>query len=455
MRRTFLPILLIFLLFTSCEPARPTNEQGYEVVTHPDGPLYVGDRVSFEVLSPAGESVGEVVEASLDGEALASASFAPFGIGGRDQATFWWAWNTAGLEPGSYTVSFTLGSGYSWEEEISLRPAGQVPPPEPEAAWASTTTECCVIYYITGTDAERDIAALSALADEKSDAVAAQMGADLQEHIPIIFMPRVIGHGGFAWDGVYISYLDENYVGNEMDMVLHHEFVHYYDDWIGGEYMPTILQEGLAVYLSGGHFKPEPLSPRAAALLELGWYLPLETLANDFYNQQHDIGYLEAAALIQYLYETYGPGAFMEFYRTIPLPDGKSDAQVLDEALSDQFGVSLADLESAFKNYLSSQPVTADIRTDLELSVAYFDTLRRYQSLLDPSAYFLTAWLPDGKAMRDMGIVADFTRRPRGWKNWLVEAMLLRVHDELFRGDYKATARTLDWTDWVLDALEP
>jgi hypothetical protein len=455
MRRTLLPILLITLLLAVCGSNPQASEQGYEVVTHPDGPLYVGDRVSFEVFAPAGESTGETVQASFDGQSLGSTTFAPFGLGQRDQATFWWVWDTSGLEPGRYTVTFTLGSGYSWEGEIRLRPADRLPPPEPEAVWASTTTECCTIYYITGTDAERDMTTLSVLADEESDAVAAQMGTTLQERIPIIFMPRVIGHGGFAWDGVYISYLDENYVGNEMDMVLHHEFVHYYDDWIGGEYMPAILQEGLAVHLSGGHFKPEPLGPRAAALLDLGWYLPLETLADDFYNQQHDIGYLEAAALVQYLHETYGPGAFMEFYRTIPFPDGRSEAQVLDQALRDQFGVSLPDLESAFKNYLSSQTVTDDIRTDLELSVGYFDTLRRYQSLLDPSAYFLTAWLPDGKAMRDLGIVADFTRRPRGWKNWLVETMLLHIHDELFSGDYKAAARTLDWTGWVLDALEP
>ncbi len=452
MRRT-IPLLTVFLLLAACTPT--ALESGYDVITHPDGPLYVGDRVSFEVFAPQGESTGEVVEVSFDEQTLGSASFAPFGIGQRDQATFWWVWDTSGLEPGDYSVTFTLGSGYSWVEEISLLPASQVPPPEPEAAWTSTTTECCIIYYITNTDAARDIEILSALADEESEVVATQMGAELQERIPIIFMPRVIGHGGFAWDGVYISYLDGNYVGNEMDMVLHHEFVHYYDDWIGGEYMPTMLQEGLAVYLSGGHFKLEPIGPRAAALLDPGWYIPLKTLADDFYNQQHDVGYLEAAALVQYLYETYGPGEFIEFYRTIPYPDGTTDSGILDEALRDQFGLSLADLETAFKNYLSSQPVTDDIRTDLELTVSYFDALRRYQSLLDPSAYFLTAWLPGGQAMRDQGIVADFTRRPRGWQNWLVEKMLVRVHDELFGGDYEGAARSLEWTNWVLDVLGP
>jgi hypothetical protein len=413
----------------------------------------VGDQISFEVLAPAEQSGGETVTASLDGQALGSASFGPYGIGQRQEAVFWWTWDTHGLEPDRYTLTFTLGSGYSWTETISLQAADRVPPPEPDAHWASTTTACCNIYYITGTDAARDIAYLSETADQQSDAVAAQMGSSLEERIDLIFMPRVVGHGGFTWDGVYISYLDGNYVGNEMDIVLHHEFVHYYDGWIGGGYRPSIFQEGLAVYLSGGHFKPEPIVPRAAALLGLGWYIPLETLANDFYNQQHEIGYMEAAALVQYLYEMYGPGAFNEFYRTIQPPDGQTDGQVIDAALRDNFGVSFSDLEIAFKAYLDSQSVPDNVRTDLEVTVNFFDTLRRYQSLLDPSAYFLTAWLPDGRVMRERGIVADFTRHPKGLGNLVVERLLIRAHDEWFGENYQSAKTVLKWINRLLDLI--
>ncbi len=452
MRRTALFILCL-LLIVSCSPQGEND--GYAVIMHPDGHLYVGDRVSFEILPPSGEFSSEVVEVKIGDTVLGSAPFTTFGIGQRKQATLWWTWDTSGLKAGKYSLTFKLSNGPSWEEQVLLLPTALVPPPGPEAVWASTTTDCCTLYYITGTDAARDIDYLSSLADEQADLVAAQVGATLQDRIPLIFMPRVIGHGGFAWDGVYISYLYENYVGNEMELVLHHEFVHYYDNWIGGEYMPSILQEGLAVYLSGGHFKPEPIGPRAAALLELGWYIPLSDLADDFYNQQHDIGYLEAAALIQFLNLTYGPSAFIEFYRTIPYPQGISEAQVLDEAFFQMFGRSLMEMEAAFLDYLSIQPITDDIRIDLELTVAYFDAVRRYQSLLDPSAFFLTAWLPDGRAMRDMGIVADLTRRPSTWKNHLVESMLIRIHDELFSGEYDHARRSLVWTNWLLERLEP
>ncbi len=460
MRRTLTFSLFTFLLFTfllssSCAPVRPAEQ--ISVIPHPGGPLYVGDQVSFEILAPAatGDQTGSV-EVAFDGQQLGSAGFAPYGIGGRSQATLWWVWDTRDLEPGPYTLTFTrLPDNTTWTETFPLHPADQAPPPEPEAHWVSTVTVCCNLYYVTGTAAERDIAALSQEADEQSAVVSARMGSSLSERIDIIFMSRLVGHGGFAWNGIYASYLDENYIGNDMSILFHHEFVHYYDSALGGGYLPAMLQEGLAVYLTGGHFKPEPLGARAAALLDLGWYIPLTTLADDFYNQQHDIGYLEAGALVEYLVETYGWGAFNEFYRTIPAPDDQTVSAVLDTALRDHFGVSFADLETAYLASLQSQPVTEAVRTDLQLTVTFFDTVRRYQEAFDPSAYFLTAWLPDGSVMRQRGIVADFLRPPEGWDNRLLESLLIRAHGELFSGDYKRAERTLKWANWIMDGITP
>ena len=455
MRRSKLTFfLLVFFFVTSCSPIQPAEKM--DVLTHPDGPLYVGDQVSFEVLTPSTTKMQDsTVEVKFNGKALGSASFSPFGIGGRDQATLWWVWNTRDLKPGRYTLTFTrLPDNFTWNETVSLHPAGQVPPPEPQAHWASTTIPCCVLFYITGTAAERDIATLSQEADEQSDAVAAQIGSKLNTPIDLIFMPRVIGQGGFTSGGVYVSYLEGNYIGNEMPILFHHEFVHYYDGVVGGDYRPSIFQEGLAVYLTGGHFKPEPLGPRPAALLDLGWYIPLANVADDFYNQQHDIGYLEAATLVKYLVETYGWGAFNEFYRTIPAPNGQKNSAVIDTALRQHFGISFADLETAYLKALRAQPFTDNERTDLRLTVEFFDTVRRYQKDLDPSAYFLTAWLPDGSVMRQRGIVADFLRHPNGSDNRLVKSLLVRAQQELFSGDYAGTERTLKWANRILLLLE-
>ena len=115
--------------------------------------------------------------------------------------------------------------------------------------------------------------------------------------------------------------------------------------------------------------------------------------------------------------------------------------------------LSFANLETAYLAYLRKQPFTEDQRADLQVTVEFFDTVRRYQAALDPSAYFLYAWLPDGSVMRQRNIVADFLRHPEGWENRLGEALLERAHAEWFSGDYAGAERTLQWTNRFLNIL--
>jgi hypothetical protein len=450
-----LALLLVFFLLLSCISVQPAEDP--IVIPHPDGPLYAGDQVSFEILLPAATSdKTDSVVVTFNGQELGRTGLGSYGIGGRRQATLWWVWDTHNLKPGSYTLIFTrLPENITWHENFILHPADQVPASEPDAHWASNTSTCCNLYYITGTAAERDITTLSQEADEQSASVSTQMGSSLSERVDIILMSRVVGQGGFTWSGIYISYLDDNYLGSNLPILFHHEFVHYYDGALGGTYLPSMLQEGLAVYLTGGHFKRESLGLRAAALLDLGWYIPLSTIADDFYNQQHDISYLEAGALVQYLVETYGWGAFNEFYRTIPAPENQTNSAVMDNALQDHFGVSFAGLETAYIAYLKSQPISQTERIDLQTTVNFFDTVRRYQEAYDPSAYFQTAWLPDGSVMRQRGIVVDFLRHPEGWDNQLFESLLIRSNRKLFSGNYNSARSTLKWTNWIMTTVKP
>jgi hypothetical protein len=278
-------------------------------------------------------------------------------------------------------------------------------------------------------------------------------GRTFPEPVMITLMPRTLGHGGFTTDGIYVSYLDRNYAGNATTQVIHHELAHLLDAQIGGGYRPTILVEGLAVYVSGGHFKQELLLPRAAALFEPGWYIPMVELIDNFYPQQHEVGYLEAGALVQYLVEEYGWTAFDDFYRHMPDPGYRYPSEVMDISLQEKFGLTLAELEADFIACLNNQPVTNAIRDDLRLTVRFYDTVRRYQQRLDPSAYFMTAWLPDGVTMRQNGIVADLLRRPDRWKNRQIEVLLVRADGELRLGDYVQAKKTLDWINWLLDVI--
>ena len=441
--------LVLLVLMTACNPVK--QAEPFTVITHPDGPLYAGDQVSFEIVSADSTDVSNnQVQVSIEGRTLASAGFGPYGVGGRNEAIFWWAWDTHELQPGSYTLTFTLlPEGPEWENIITLHPADEIPSPGPSARWTSTTSNCCTIYYISGTNAARDIETLRQITDTQAAGVEDALDADFNGAVTISFLPRTLGQGGFTTESIYVSYLDQNYAGSTTAQVLHHEMTHLLDAQLGGGYRPVLFVEGLAVYISGGHFKPEPILPRAAALSGLGWYIPLEKLADDFYPQQHETGYLEAAALIAYMVQVYGWPAFNDFYRHIPDPGSLKPSQAINRALKERFGISFSELEQNFKTYLKSQPVTEDIRTDLRLTVQFYDTVRRYQQGLDPSAYYMTAWLPDGKSMRERGIVADFLRHPRGFENRLLESMLVGADRNLRAGNYTQ----VEWSLRIINVL--
>jgi hypothetical protein len=432
------------------------EEESFTVRYHPDGPLYAGDQVSIEVIAPPGLDLEEKeVQIQVEEETtveLGTFGFGPYGIGGRFQATSTWGWDTRDLEPGDYSLTFSiLPEGEAWTETVLLHPAEEVPPPEPQAHWESVESECCIIHYITGTDAARDLPLLLESADEQGRQAIRRMGIEFSEPIPVTLLPRVLGHGGFASSEISVSYLDRNYAGNDFDMVLHHEMVHILDGRLGGELRPSILVEGLAVYLTGGHFKAEPLLPRAAALLQLGYYLPLAPLADDFYRSQHEAGYLEGGALIQFMVNRYGWEAFSAFYRDIhPHPSGKQ-SQAIDAALQAHFSLTLAELEHQFTTYLYRLHANPDLYQDVRLTVLYYDTVRRYQQVLDPSAYFLTAWLPSGEDMRSRGIVADFTRRPSQPENVALEWMLVEADMQLRAGNYEEAEQLLIAVDSLLD----
>jgi hypothetical protein len=457
---------------------------------HPDGPIYVGDLVSFEVIAPAQSDMqGKTAQVQLTnppGNLNTAAGFGRHGIGSRQQANLLWAWDTSQLPAGEHTLTVSIQpDGPTWSETVRLLPRGQLLPPEPQAMWASVSTSCCKIYYITGTPAERDLPALLDMVEEQVARASQRMGVKPSQPIQITWLPRVLGHGGFASGEIAISYLDRNYIAGDEATILHHEIIHILDSRLGGELRPSAFVEGLAVYLTGGHFKPEPVFPRAAALLPADpgctpWnqsnpptpassqaegcgvnrFIPLKTLIDNFYFEQHEIGYLEAAALIEFMVNTWGWEGFSAFYRDIhPIktPEGQTSkrpqaqSDSVEAALQKHFGLSLEQLEQQFRAALKDQPLTLAQAEDLRLSISFYDTARRYQLALDPSAHFLTAWLMDGEQMRKREIVADYIRRPGQPEALALETMLAVAGVSIRQADYGATAQLLDEINAVLD----
>jgi len=447
---------------SAASPTASFTKTGYEVYLHPDGGLYVGDQVSFEVLSAFPQDVQvQVVVALPTPLTLGPVNFNLYGIEGRRQATLIWGWDTRGLAAGLYAMTFTTyardGSlSQQWEMTVDLLPADQAPPPEPEAQWAEARSDCCVIYYITGTDAARDIHLIRSAADEQARSVSQAMGAEFTSPVTITLLSRVLGHGGFASDEIHISYLDENYAASlgmsgAFAIIAHHEMVHVLDGRLGGDFRPSLFVEGLAVYLTGGHFKPEPLLARAAALLDLdarqgGWYLPLRDLADNFYASQHEIGYLEGGALTAYMVERWGWDTFSRFYRGMHPPEQGSHADAIEAGLQEHLGISFTQLEVDFRAYLQTVPFTPEEQDDLRLTVAFYNAVRRYQKAYDPSAYFATAWLLDTAQMRQRGIVADYLRRPRLPENIQAEENLLQASQFLRLGLYSLAEALLEDT---------
>ncbi len=464
------------------------EDKSYSVKFHPDGGLFVGDQISIEVISPPGMNLNgkQVLLEFADGQ-TAQAGFGGYGIANRFQATFWWVWDTAGETAGAHDLTFSIiPDGPVWSETISLSPRAALPEIEQNAAWVTSESDCCLVSYITGTAAERDLDFLLASLDRQAQQALQSLGGELSEPIEITFLPRVLGHGGFASTGISLSYLDRNYSGSNSEIVFHHEIAHVVDERLGGEMRPSMLVEGLAVYLSGGHFKGEPLLSRAAALLppksgctprdniptsvtsaqnvcSLDLYLPLARLADDFYNAQHEAGYLQAAALVEYMLDTWGWEAYMSFYRDIhnqpPTPDDLQEAggpQVLamQAALEQHFGLTFEELEKGFLHALRQEPLLLQHIDDVRLSVLYFDTLRRYQQLMDPSAHFQTAWLPDSTQMRLRGIVADYLRQPAAAENLALEIMLAAANQAYLQADYARAESSLQVIQSVLDEIQ-
>lgn len=382
---------------------------------------------------------------------LADVKLGTVGARGSASGAAEWAWDTQGLSgPQTLIVQIDPDDRIQLGDENAANNVVQVrvdlaPPPAEEQGvqWQTVETRCCSLHYMSGTAAARDLGTLRAEADAAADDVAQRLGVPLARRLDIYLVPRTIGHGGYASGYLVISTHDRHYPAGRLAEVLRHEITHAVQDtWAGGGSI-TMMAEGLAVWVTGGHFKPEPVRERAAALLRLNRYTPFAQLVNDFYQKQHELGYLEAAGFVQYIHDTYGMDSLRQMFGALRRQRNASDLTALNAALTQVLGKGVDALEGGYRAWLEATPRDAIQERDLALTADFFDTVRRYQQALDPTAYFLTPWLPNIQEAQRRGLVADYMRHPQGDVNLALETLLLSAADAQYAGDYDRMAERL------------
>ncbi len=439
-----------------------------DVVLYPGPELYSGDLVTIDVdprnlgsIEPRALSV-RVYRQSIDPTHV----IAEGGVGyptfdGVPRARLAWAWDTTG-EQGQQTLIAWLDPDDRVQEgdedptnnlvtlTVRILPRAELPPLEAATSWDAEATSCCFLHYLTGTSAERDLSVITTTAAEAVAQVEEQLGLTLTEPLDVYLLGRVIGHGGYAYEALALSYLDRHYAGYDLAVVVRHEATHVLDGQFVAAYPPALLREGLATWIGGGHFKPEPIPERAAALLTLDYYISLEPLTDDFYRQQHEVGYLEGAAFVDFLVDTFGWERFRLFYGGFSA-ETVSESDRLDAVLQEHFQLDLAEAERSFLAWLEDHPPGEAQVRDLYDTVYLFDTIRRYQEALDPSAYWLSGWLPNPTEGSRRGIEADFLRHPRAPENIALETMLIAARENLRAERYEEGEALINAVNRVLD----
>jgi len=432
-------------------------EGDFKVTFYPVAPYHVGDVLSARVTYTGSDDIGgseiSIALADQPEQTITTVTFSHF----TQAAIFYWFLETQGAQPGFLEFTFSHPhSDTTWTEGVHLLPD----PGNRQAAWSIAHTRCCTLHYLTGTDAETDLPEITAIVEERSALAVDQFAAagvfeesPLEDPLPIVLIPIVVGHGGFATDEAVLTYTHWNWAGIEFDILAHHEIVHVIDRLVNTQGpRPSLFVEGLAVYLAGGHYREGDALQRAAALLALDMYLPITEIVNDFYAAQHEIGYMQAAALVAYLDQTWGWETFIDFY--FNLPEGPSDDVIISSALESRFGIDLAELEENFIAFLEDLEIEQGVKDDVRLTVETYEMLRRYQTLAIPSAHFRTAWWPPVRNMREAGIVGDYAYREKAPVNVIIEHHFLEAHDGLRSADYARVTESLDTIEDILDQIE-
>lgn len=410
-------------------PEEAVLQPAPDVRAYPGPDHYAGDILTFEIPSDNGTFEDVTVSMTLDDAEPMEVS----GTSSWNSVLIPLALDTTDLS-GEHTVTFqsaqyNVHAGYTFE----VLPAEQRPANEALAQWTTSQTDCCIFHYITNTAAARDIDFISEHFQQAAEEFESMMQETIDSKMDVYIMDRIWGNGGFGGNGqLVISYTDRYYgptIGAKgLETLARHELSH-----AAGLGVPMagngaeFNYEGLAVYLAGGHYKPEPLDQRGAALYDLGYFVPV----NDFL-PQHELAYLYPAAMLTYMAETYGTEKMWTFLQT---DDNLEDDQPgsLEGAFQSALGISLEDFNQGFEAWLEQQDPGEQL-DDLRLTIELQDLRRQYQQTYAPPPDFLLAEAEAAVARPEyLPVVIREARAPA---NIAVELIIAQAQQAIIDGDY-------------------
>jgi hypothetical protein len=418
---------------TPTSPTLPKTEESElipagTVRAYPGPEHYAGDVLTFEIEN----------EGSFDDETISVSmtldNRIPIKVSGTTSflsVVLPEALDTTNLS-GRHTVKFTTTDGRINETySFDILPAEERPPNEENATWEVNETACCILHYISETAAARDIEFIAEHFQQAAEDFLTITGSNIDPKFNVYIMDRIWGNGGFGGIGeLLISYTDRYYgptIGAEgLETLARHEFTHASGiDWNEGNVVDFNF-EGLAVYIAGGHYKPEPLAERGAALFDLGHYVAVGQ-----YIGRHELDYLYAAAMLTYIVETYGEEKMWKFLQADNIPD---DGQLgpLEVAIQATFGVSLKEFDQGFQTWLESKNPGKQL-DDLRLTIELQELRREYQETYVAPPLFLF-----GKAseVADRDYLPIVMREARAPANIAAELIIANGQQAIVDGDY-------------------
>lgn len=426
-------------------------------------PLYPGDWVSVSVdpRVPADVTGPLTLTWALDSTDTLTATVGFEGLDARLQARFYWAWQvpeTTSAIPLTFTL-FLPPDAFDPDladntlvVSVKPLPVEALHAPEPEAEWVSMEFPGARLHYLTGTAAERDLDIIAAEVAAAYADVEVRFGSGAAgDLLDIYLLDRVIGHGGYASrDWVAITYTDRQYAPSDLGMVLRHELTHRLDAALGCQNSPSVMREGLAVYVAGGHYWAGSPVQDTAALRASAHYIPLSQLAGDFYTHQHEVSYREAGAFVGYIVEHFGWEGVETFCRATLSGEWEDTAAQLSAGLLALGETDWWAFEKTWEAWLDAQPSSPETLARMEVELRLMETLRAYQLVYDPSAHFLDGILFSPQDGARWNITADFVRRPRGAEPVALELLLEMAQEALSYGVIEAVERLLAAVEDVL-----